>query len=237
MLRLDFHADEAFQPIKLATERGDVDCRYYRSPSSARNDKEVAIINERQSPPPAAVIFVTGVGGGWGTPAKGLYSRLCNFLSKEHGISAMRIRYRYPTDLLESVFDVLVGITFLKQNEQVRKIGLVGHSFGGAVVLQAAAAASDTVSTVVTLATQSYGATDAVTRLKHGGSSNHVSLLLIHGTKDGVLPVRCSQQIHQMASEPKRLVVFKGAGHGLDEASEEIYKLVYEWLVSYLISI
>jgi dienelactone hydrolase len=54
---------------------------------------------------------------------------------------------------LESVFDTLAGITFLKDNHRKKSIGLVGHSFGGAVVVQAATAAPDIVSTIVTLAT------------------------------------------------------------------------------------
>jgi dienelactone hydrolase len=101
---------------------------------------------------------------------------------------------------------VFAGIAFLTESEGIRKIGLVRHSFGGAVVLQAVSIAQPyVVSTIVTLAAQSYGATDAIPKIKE----SRVLLLLIHGTRDRVLPVRCSEQIHQMASEPKRLVVFK----------------------------
>jgi hypothetical protein len=104
--------NERYETIRLATKRRYIDCRYY--PSTANN-----ITKEHRSALclPSAAIFVTGVGGDWGTPADGLYPRLCNYLSHEDGIGALRIRYRHPTDLDESIFDVLAGITFLKDNE------------------------------------------------------------------------------------------------------------------------
>jgi len=45
--------------VKLYTERGEILCQYY--PPIIRTTASVA------------VIYVTGVGGGWGTPAMGLY--------------------------------------------------------------------------------------------------------------------------------------------------------------------
>jgi thioesterase domain-containing protein len=94
-----------------------------------------------------AAIWVGGVGGDWDTPAQGLYPRLCQELTSE-GIASLRVHYRYPTELVEAVLDVLAGITFL-QDEGIESIALIGHSFGGAVVIQAAAQAED-VHTVVT---------------------------------------------------------------------------------------
>ncbi len=223
--KLSFNHKEGFESIRLITERGHIDCRCYYPYLANPADKETAT---QQS---AAAIFVTGVGGGWGTPAEGLYPRLCNSLAGE-GITGLRIRYRHPTDLAESVFDVLAGISYLKQQQRrLKSIGLVGHSFGGAVVLQAAALASNIVSTVVTIATQSYGATDAMAKLRN---NRRISLLLIHGTDDDVLSVYCSEQIYQLARGPKRLEVYRGSGHSLDEVSEEVYRLVNGWMVQQL---
>ena len=203
--------------IKLDTERGELLCRYYSSPYPQHHTS-------------VAVIYVTGVGGGWGTPAGGLYPRLCGSLARI-AIDGLLIRYRHPTDLLESVFDTVAGITFLKENHRKKAIGLVGHSFGGAVVIQAAVAAPDIVSTIVTLATQSYGAAEEISKLTQG-----ISALLIHGTHDKVLPVYCSQQVYQQAHEPKKIILYKEAGHGLDEVAEEVYELVYDWLADNLLS-
>lgn len=205
-----------YQLVKLDTQRGEIICRYYSS--------------NTHNPASVAVVYVTGVGGGWGTPAIGLYPRLCCSLARI-GIDGLRVRYRHPTDLLESVFDTLAGIAFLREEHRIKAIGLVGHSFGGAVVIQAAVQASDIVSTLVTLATQSYGAAHVISKLKHGTSA-----LMIHGSDDKVLPAYCSEEVYQKAHDPKQIVLCQGASHGLDEVSEEVYELVYDWLVNSLLS-
>lgn len=205
-----------YQLLKLDTQRGEIVCRYYSS--------------NTHNPASVAVVYVTGVGGGWGTPAIGLYPRLCCSLARI-GIDGLRVRYRHPTDLLESVFDTLAGIAFLREEHRIKAIGLVGHSFGGAVVIQAAVQASDIVSTLVTLATQSYGAAHVISKLKHGTSA-----LMIHGSDDKVLPAYCSEEVYQKAHDPKQIVLCQGASHGLDEVSEEVYELVYDWLVNSLLS-
>jgi hypothetical protein len=86
---------EGYHPVKLTTSREDIYCRYYPVTGAKH-----------------AAIWVGGVGGDWDTPAKGLYPRLCEELTSE-GIASLRVRYRYPTDLVEAVLDVLAGITFL----------------------------------------------------------------------------------------------------------------------------
>jgi pimeloyl-ACP methyl ester carboxylesterase len=67
-------------------------------------------------------------------------------------INSLRVRFLYPTNLYESVLDVIEGIHLLEQ-QGIESVGLVGHSFGGAVVIQAGTASSDRVRTVVTLST------------------------------------------------------------------------------------
>lgn len=200
--------DEGFQPVLLKTNRGELQCRYYPSAGAA-----------------LGAVWVGGVGGGWDTPAQGLYPRLCSELAGEQ-IASLRVRYRNPVDLEESVLDVLAGLYFLEQ-QGVKTASLTGWSFGGAVVVQAAAA-SDMVRTVVTIATQSYGA-DAVIEFSAG-----CSILLLHGTSDHTLSPACSQHIHALAAEPKRLVLFENAGHGLDEVAEQVHDLVHNWIITHL---
>lgn len=202
--------DDGYEPLALATGRGPVDVRYYRV-AGARS----------------GAIFVGGVGGGWDTPALGcLYPSLARALAEDQRIAALRVRYRHPTVLEEAAFDVRAGVTFLER-EGIDQVALVGHSFGGAVVLRAATA-SDVVATVVALSTQSYGA-HAVRTLPPG-----CSLLLAHGTEDEVLPPRCSEWVYALAHEPKRLVLLEGATHGLDEAAEDVRRLVRDWIVEEL---
>jgi hypothetical protein len=150
---------------------------------------------------------------------------LCEILRKE-GIASLRVRYRNPTDLEESILDVLAGLTYL-QDEGIKEFALVGHSFGGAVVIQAAAQ-SPGIRTVVTLATQSYGA-DPVTEL-----ATQCSLLLLHGSDDQVLSPHCSQYVYDLALEPKRLILYPNATHGLDEVADEVYLVVRDWIVQQL---
>src|SRR5262249_7474048 len=122
--------------------------------------------------------------------------------------------------------DVLAGVAFL-QREGTEAIGLVGHSFGGAVVIRAAAHAP-AVRTVVTLATQGYG-TDPVDRL-----GPRCSVLLIYGTADRVLSAACSEDAFARAREPKRFLVIPGASHGLDEAAGEVDHAVRKWIIGQL---
>jgi pimeloyl-ACP methyl ester carboxylesterase len=201
--------NDGYTSIRLLTRGGGVDCRYYYIDRALK-----------------AIIWVGGVGGGWDTPARGLYPNLCQKLIKE-GINSLRVRFRCPTDLYESVLDVTEGIDFLEQ-QGIESVGLVGHSFGGAVVIQAGTACSDTVRTVVTLSTQSYGA-EGVSRLKQGSS-----ILLIHGTDDKVLPPYCSSYVYNLANDPKEIILYKGATHGLDEPGEQVHQMVHDWLVKHL---
>jgi hypothetical protein len=168
-----------------------------------------------------AVILVGGVGGGFDSPAQNMYPKLATQLARE-GINALRVKFRYPTDLAESVLDVLAGAKFLL-DEGAEVLGLVGHSFGGAVVIQAGAKL-ETVKTVVTLATQGYHA-DAVVNLPP-----HASILLIHGANDETLLPENSQLVYRLAKDRKNWVILEGNGHGLQESAEQVFDLVHDWL-------
>ena len=194
--------------LKLKTNRGIVQCRYY--------------LGNRED---WGAIWVGGVGGsqsGWNSPAKGLYPRLCQELTQSR-ITSLWIRYRYEHQLLESVFDVLTGIQYLK-NKGICKIALIGHSFGGAVVIHSAVS-SDLVRTVITLATQRAN-TDCVSQLPP-----HCSILLLHGKADKVLLPWSSEKVYQLASYPKQLLLYDGADHDLDEVSDKVYLTVKDWLM------
>jgi pimeloyl-ACP methyl ester carboxylesterase len=169
----------------------------------------------------AGALLGGGVGGGFDTPALGLYSRLGEELL-QHGMATLRLKYRNPTDLAEAVHDVLAGVDFLVEHG-VERVALVGHSFGGAVMIDAGAQ-SPWVTTVVGLASQSYG-TEAVSEL------HPRSLLLVHGTSDAVLPASCSLSIHERARGRKDLELIPGAGHVLDEDAERVFRRVRDWLL------
>lgn len=199
---------EGYHPVKLITQFDPIFCRYY------------PVTNAKH-----AAIWVGGVGGDWDTPAQGLYPSLCQELQNE-AIASLRVRFRYPTELEDAVVDVLAGITFL-HDQGIESFALIGHSFGGAVVIQAATQAED-VRTVITLATQSYGA-DSVPEL-----ATRCSILFVHGTADSVLPPVCSQHIYQLALEPKHLILYPNANHGLDEVADKVHQVVRDWVIKQL---
>jgi pimeloyl-ACP methyl ester carboxylesterase len=198
-----------YYPVKLTTPQGIVHCRHYRIEAAKK-----------------AAIWVGGIGGNWDTPARELYPQLCQDLMHE-GVTSLRVRFRHSTDLEESVLDVLAGISYL-EDAGVEAIALIGHSFGGAVVIQTAVQ-SEAVCAVVTLATQSYG-TSAVPEL-----ASRCSLLLLHGVADPILSPLCSRYVYNLALEPKRLVFYPDATHGLDEVADEVHQMMRVWIVEQLI--
>ncbi|HEX8235683.1 MAG TPA: dienelactone hydrolase family protein [Abditibacteriaceae bacterium] len=197
------------QSVVLCTNRGDIIARYHAATGVAAR---------------CGVVWVGGAGGGLDGPARGLYPAACRRLQQQ-GIAGLRLHYRLPNYLQECVLDTLLGVEFLVQ-EGVEQVAVVGHSFGGAVVISAAAM-SERVQAVVPMSTQTYGtslAPDVAPR----------ALLLVHGTNDSILPDACSRQVYQVAQEPKELVLYPGAGHGLDECREELLDLLVRWIPEHL---
>ena len=195
-----------FEPLVLRAPRGPVEARLYRA-----------------DPPQGAVIWVGGVGGGFDTPAKGLYPELAQRLATER-IASLRVRFRKPTLLEEAVHDVLAGAEYLTALGADHLV-LVGHSLGGAVVLRAAALA-ERVRAVVALAPQAYGSEPAALLGKR------VAVLLVHGLADKILSPQCARTIDRMLTGPKRLVLVPDAGHVLDEAADLVRREVADWILA-----
>ncbi|MFN7133760.1 MAG: alpha/beta hydrolase family protein [Myxococcales bacterium] len=193
--------------MRLHTGRGKVDVRLHAAPDAH-----------------SAALMVGGVGGGFDSPARDLYGRLASGLV-DRGYAALRVQFRHPTALEESVHDVLAGVRALEQLG-VRRVALLGHSFGGAVVATAGAASANVVG-VVTLSTQSYGIAPIADLAPR-------PVLLVHGLDDEILPPMCSVHAHRIAGEPKELKLFEGARHGLDEVADAVFGLTLEWLVRHL---
>ncbi|MBI2855730.1 MAG: dienelactone hydrolase family protein, partial [Chloroflexi bacterium] len=143
----------------------------------------------------------------------------------EEGVSSLRLSYRRPNDLFHSMLDVVAGVRFL-QDQGCQRVALVGHSFGGAVVI-AAAPLSDAVVTVACLASQTYGA-------QYVSMIEPRPILLVHGEDDTRLPPRCSELIYELASEPKKLVLYPGTGHSLRESRDQLHPLLRDWLLEKL---
>ena len=175
----------------------------------------------------AVVICVGGFDGGFDGPADGLFPALAEDLAP-HGIGVLRLDFRdrrSPGIVPDGASDVMAGVEDLRRRG-VERIGLVGHSFGGAVMIYVGARRPE-VRTVVTLSAQTAGALDAPKLAPR-------PLLLIHGLDDIRLSPDCSRYLYSIAGEPKRLVLLEGARHSLRQASAEVRRRVREWLVENL---
>jgi len=168
-----------------------------------------------------AIVCAGGALGGIDGPANKLYGRL-PALVRTHNLSVLRLEYRHPNQFEECVLDALAGCSFLR-GIGATDIALVGHSFGGAVVIRAGGL-SNAVRAVVALSSQTYG-TDEVGDLGR-------PLLLIHGTGDTILAAAASEDIYQRASDPKRIVLLEEEDHGLTRAPALVGELVAEWVAA-----
>ena len=197
-------------PLRLQTERGGIPCLYHAGRPGA-----------------GAIICVGGFDGGFDGPADAIYATLAEDLLQD-GIGSLRLSYRVrtsPGNLEEAAFDMLAGVSFLT-GERAGRIALVGHSFGGAVGITAAALSPE-VSAVVTMSTQTAG-TAMTPRVAPR------PLLIIHGEEDRRLPPDCSRYVYRLAREPKELVILPGARHSLRQRREELRQLLRRWLVEKL---
>jgi fermentation-respiration switch protein FrsA (DUF1100 family) len=193
------------------------------------DEQELALFTDRGAMPvryhaveagDTAILWVFGAGGGLGGPAGGVYTRLGRQL-KTSEVASLEVAYRRPGQLDECIADVLVGCGWLRQQGRSRFI-LVGHSFGGAVVLQAAAQMDDAVA-VAALSSQTFGAGDVPALAPR-------PLLFVHGTGDDILPDSCSRRLYEQARDPKELILYPGCSHALDECRDALDADLSRWI-------
>ncbi len=89
-----------------------------------------------------------------------------------------------------------------------KKIGVIGSSLGGLVVVSVAALDKRVNATVALCSPVRFGDYDGVAKAKKTSK-----LLFIHGTEDEVVHYQESQAYYEKAKQPKKLVFVKGANH------------------------
>ena len=204
----DVGEDQVGRALLLVTNRGPIQTIIHHDPTS---------------PTHRGIVWVGGARGGFEGPAGSMYKLLGDGLSP--GITSIRLDYRQPNVLVECVMDTLAALSFLSGTGHTDVI-LVGHSFGGAVVIKAAPY-SEVVKGVIALSSQTFGAGDV-------SQVSPSPILLVHGERDTVLSQESSLKIFEWAEEPKELRLIPENGHGLQESAQEIRQLVSEWLVQHL---
>lgn len=168
------------------------------------------------------VVMAGGAMGGLLGPSDGAYHDL-GVAFAEQGIGTIRVGYRSPNDLPECILDVAAACD-LAARAGAERFVTVGHSFGGAVAIGAGIALPAYVKGVVTLATQSAGCESAERLWPR-------PLLLLHGDRDEILPVMCSEVVSELAGGGE-LVVLPGAGHLLNQgdAGRVVREKLLEWI-------
>ena len=201
----------SFEFLELISDKGLIHAKFYNTPLST-----------------AAVLMIGGGDGGFDGPASAIYPSLAENLYGK-GIAALLLDYRihsFPGNLEEAIYDVLFGVHHLLKMG-IDNIGLVGHSFGGAVAIEAAVR-EPMISGLISLASQTAGALNV----------KQVSprpILFVHGLNDIRLPPDCSRYLHSIAEEPKGLVLLEGATHSLRQCREELLILLFQWFEKNLI--
>ena len=166
------------------------------------------------------VLMCGGAMGGMLGPGRSLYLELGLELAAE-GRAAMAIGYRKPGDLTRSLLDTCAAADLALRNGAER-FAILGHSFGGAVAIQAASTFAAHTAGVITYATQSAGCEEAA-------RIGDTPLLLLHGERDSILGPENSMMVRTLAGTGE-VRVFPDTDHLLAEAADEIAEITGSWV-------
>jgi uncharacterized protein len=167
------------------------------------------------------VVMGGGAMGGLLGPAGGLYQDLATTFAAQ-GVGTMRVGYRKPNDLVRCVHD-LAAAADLASRAGGRRFVTVGHSFGGAVAVQAGMVLGEHCAGIVTLSTQSAGCEDA------GALGEDVPVLLLHGDRDELLPPDTSHTVRMLIGHGD-VEILAGSGHLLSEAADQVRSRLASWI-------
>lgn len=202
-----------FAPVQITTSSGaEVQARLWRT--------EMSLTQEAGE---VGILFVSGnIWEPFVEPVDGIYDRLAvRFATR--GVVSLFLNYRQAGDLETSLEDAMAGVTFLR-NLGVKRIALVGWSFGGAVITNLAPLVPEVV-TVLGISAQSKD-TEAVSQF------SHQSLLLLHSQEDDNVPFYAAGQIFDEAPATihKELHAFETGNHYLTGMASQVDPIVSQWL-------
>ncbi len=161
-----------------------------------------------------------GAMGGMLGPGRSLYLELGLELASE-GRAAMAIGYRKPGDLTSCLLDTCAAADLALRNGAERFV-ILGHSFGGAVAVQAASTFVAHTAGVITYATQSAGCEEA-------SRIGATPLLLLHGERDSILGPENSMMVQSLAGTGE-VKILPDTDHLMAEAADEIADITGTWV-------
>ncbi|OCL10216.1 alpha/beta-hydrolase [Glonium stellatum] len=173
----------------------------------------------------AAVILLSGAGGGVVGPSS-IYLSMANKLaSLSMPVPALRLDYRFPARNKYCVRDVQAAMDLLETEYGLSRFVLIGWSFGSAPVFTVAGIDQRVIGcgTVASQTAETEGLKLLAPR----------PVLLLHGTGDRTLSYRCSERLFDMYSlnGDRQLKLFEGDDHALSKNSEEAEKMLCEFVL------
>ena len=219
-MKFDVHYRDSTLRVHKVVQRPQLDDAEGKGLAFVSNEGETNAIFHQSERSTKAIVWVSGAHGGFDGVAHGLYPRLSQLLLLE-SITSLRVDYRIWEDPIHCPLDALTAVGFLKQLGY-KDIVLVGCSFGGSVVIGAGAACVD-VKGVVSLCPQTLGSLSVSLLTPR-------PILIVHGWADERLPVSYAMKIYGWAKQPKKLVLFQGAGHAMEECQDELDALLLDWI-------
>ncbi|MPY95059.1 MAG: hypothetical protein GEV08_18965 [Acidimicrobiia bacterium] len=173
--------------------------------------------------PRHVVLACGGALGGLLGPAEGLYHDLgVAWAAEGRDIATVRISYRAPNDLERCLHDLL-AVAEIAENVGAERFVTLGHSFGGAVAVQAGVALGPACAGVVTFATQTAGCEEGEALGAAG-----TPVLHFHGEDDTTLPFMASQMVQMLTGG--ELVLLPGADHLLSSARDTLWERLVDWV-------
>ncbi len=172
--------------------------------------------------PRASLILAGGQMGGIGGPA-GIFHDI-GYVLAQVGIATVRFHPRKPGDVVACAIDMLL-MARLELENNVPGVVLGGHSFGSAIVVQAARALDvGELDGLAFLAPQTAGTQGADEIVE-------VPSLFVHGASDGILPSDCSEDLASRIAGDPELHIIDGLGHLMVEKPAEVRDLVTNFVV------
>lgn len=169
------------------------------------------------------VLVLSDVEGGTDGPC-GVFPELTDELV-ERGVGSLRLSFRAPGDCVQCTIDALLGLQYL-DDEGVNDVVLVGWSFGASVAL-AAGSLGRTVRGIAAVSPKNV--LDCCLRWLKSRP-----LLLVHGDADRVAPVEISRKVYYKTGEPRRLIIYAGAGHNCGEVRDQLRRDLALWIMDVL---